>query len=80
MRAALLRNTDVVLRVDVQGAARIREILPDVLTIFIVAESERALVRRLLARKTETAANLGVRAATAREEMERYREFDYGRA
>ena len=50
---ALAGGTDVVLRVDVQGAATVRRLLPGLLSVFLVAESDAALVQRLLARKTE---------------------------
>lgn len=50
---ALARGTDVVLRVDVQGAATARRLLPGLVSVFLVAESEAALVQRLVARKTE---------------------------
>jgi hypothetical protein len=36
IRAALKENTDVVLRLDVQGAATMRKILPGIITIFLV--------------------------------------------
>ena len=42
-----------------------------------VAESERALVERLVARETETVDELLVRVETARDEMARFKEFDY---
>lgn len=51
--SALAAGTDVVLRIDVQGAATVRQLLPEVISIFLTAESEDALVRRLVARKTE---------------------------
>jgi guanylate kinase len=74
---ALSRGTDVILRVDVQGAETMRKILPGLLTIFLVAESEAELVERLISRKTETAEKMAVRVKTARDEMARVKEFDY---
>lgn len=50
---ALARGTDVVLRIDVQGAATVQQLLPGLVSIFLVAESEAELVERLIARKTE---------------------------
>ena len=50
---ALAGGTDVVLRIDVQGAATVRRLLPGLVSLFLVAESDAALVQRLLARKTE---------------------------
>lgn len=51
----MARGTDVVLRIDVQGAATVRSMLGDGgVFIFLAAESEAALVRRLVERKTES--------------------------
>lgn len=74
---ALARGTDVVLRLDVQGAATVRRLLPRVASAFIVAGSEAELVRRLVARGTESEAALVERAGTVREECARAGEFDY---
>jgi guanylate kinase len=65
------------MRIDVQGAAKIRALVPNVVTIFIAPESEVELVRRLQERKTESAEALRIRVQTAREEMLRRDEFDY---
>jgi guanylate kinase len=68
---------DVLMRIDVQGAAKVRAIVKDAVTIFLAPESEDELVRRLVERHTETPQALERRLATAREEMTRLREFDY---
>ncbi len=75
---ALRAGTDVVLRIDVQGAATVKRLIPDAITIFVAAEDEPTLVKRLVERKTETVDKLAVRVATARSEMESVKEFDYG--
>jgi len=77
VEAALKRGTDTVLRIDVQGAATVRRLIPQAVSVFIVAESEAALVRRLVARKTEPLDKLMVRVETARAEVARLREFDH---
>jgi len=77
VRDALTSNQDVVMRIDVQGAATIRKIVPEAVLIFLTTESEQALVRRLEARKTETHEGLKLRIATARQELKRVEEFDY---
>ena len=77
VRAALASGKDVVLRIDVQGAATIRKLIPEAVTIFLASESEEELVTRLQERKTETPDNLKMRIATARQEMKRINEFDY---
>lgn len=72
------KGYDIVLRVDIQGAATLRSILGNsAIFIFLVAESEAALVKRLISRKTETIDTLLVRVATAREEVKHLKDFDY---
>ncbi|MCB0046628.1 MAG: guanylate kinase [Caldilineaceae bacterium] len=77
VRAALASGQDVVMRIDVQGAATIRSLVPNAITIFLTAESEEALVNRLRERKTEAPDKLKMRIVTARKEMDRVKEFDY---
>jgi guanylate kinase len=77
VRAALASGQDVIMRIDVQGAATIRKLIPNAITIFLTAESEEELVRRLRERKTEAADKLKMRIATARQELKRFVEFDY---
>jgi guanylate kinase len=77
VREALDSGQDVVMRVDVQGAATVRKLAPQAVLIFLTTESEEALVRRLKARQTETADDLSLRIATARQELKRATEFDY---
>jgi guanylate kinase len=68
---------DVVLRVDVQGAATVREKAPEALLIFLTARDEQELVDRLTARNTESEEKLAVRIETAKQELARMNEFDY---
>jgi guanylate kinase len=77
VRKAMASGLDVVMRVDVQGAATIREIAPDALLIFLTTNSEEELFERLRARKTETPEKLARRIETARHELQRIDEFDY---
>ncbi|MBX3047430.1 MAG: guanylate kinase [Anaerolineales bacterium] len=77
VRKALASGKDVVMRVDVQGAATVRKISPDAILVFITTSSEEELVERLERRKTETPENLKLRIATARQEFKRIDEFDY---
>jgi guanylate kinase len=72
IRDYMAKGHDIVLRVDIQGAATLKHILGEsAIFIFLVAESEEALVKRLIHRKTETPDMLLVRIATAREEVRR---------
>ncbi|XP_078160808.1 guanylate kinase 2, chloroplastic/mitochondrial-like [Carex rostrata] len=78
IREYMAKGYDIVLRVDIQGAETLRSIFgKSAVFIFLVAESEAALVKRLIDRKTETSDMLLVRVATAREEMKHLRNFDY---
>lgn len=77
VRKALESGKDVVMRVDVQGAATVHELCPDALLIFLVTESEEVMVNRLKTRKSENKEELKIRIATARKEMESLDEFDY---
>jgi len=74
---ALASGVDVVMRLDVQGAATVRRLSPEALLIFITAESQAKMVQRLGARMTESPEELKLRIATARQEMQRLGEFDY---
>jgi len=77
IRAALASGQDVIIRVDVQGAATVRALVPQAVTIFLTAESEEALVERLRRRRTEDEAQLQRRLEMARSELARASEFKY---
>jgi guanylate kinase len=77
VREALASGKDVIMRIDVQGAATIRRLVPDAVLIFLTTASEEELVERLKRRKTESAEDLSLRIATARQELKRMAEFDY---
>lgn len=68
---------DVVIRVDVQGAAKIRQLYPQAVLIFLTAESEEALIKRLKQRRSEEPEKLKLRISTAYWELKRKDEFDY---
>jgi guanylate kinase len=77
VRHALESDHDVMMRLDVQGAATIRRLVADAVLIFLSCESQVELAARLTARHTESEAALQERLAIARQEMERLDEFDY---
>jgi guanylate kinase len=77
VREALGSSKDVVMRIDVQGAATIREMSREALLIFLTTSSEEEMVNRLRARKSETPEGLNLRIAMARQELKRVHEFDY---
>jgi guanylate kinase len=68
---------DIVLEVDVQGAASVRQLLLDSVSIFILPPSYDVLRERLIARGTDTAEQLEVRLRNAPDELRQYSKFDY---
>jgi guanylate kinase len=77
VQKAIDSGNDVVLRVDVQGAATIRQKAPQALLIFLTTDDEEELIQRLISRKTETPEKLKIRVETARQEIKHVNEFDY---
>ncbi|MGD2178287.1 MAG: guanylate kinase [Anaerolineae bacterium] len=77
VREAMASGKDVVMRLDVQGAATIREIAKEAVLIFLSASSEEELEERLRTRGGDSAEQVERRISTAREEMKRLPEFDY---
>jgi len=68
---------DIVVEVDVQGAASIRQLRLDAVSVFILPPSIEILRQRLVARGTDSAAELQVRLRKAPEELKEYSKFDY---
>lgn len=76
-RELIESGRDVLLRVDVQGAAAIRSKVPEAILVFLTVPSFEELEKRLTRRNTETPEELATRLANAHEEMRRQGEFDY---
>ena len=74
---AMARGQDVILKIDVQGAATIRNLVPDALFIFLAPPSGEELERRLRGRNTESDDALIARIEQARHELQEAEEFDY---
>lgn len=77
VRDALKRGEDVIVKIDIQGAATIRKILPQSVFIFLAPESLEDLQHRLKRRHTESPEELALRLKTAEEEMKQLHLFDY---
>jgi guanylate kinase len=77
VREAMESGKDVILRIDIQGAATVRRQCPEAVSIFLTASSPEELRRRLIARGADTAEQVDVRLRTASEEMKHVPEFDY---
>ena len=68
---------DIILEIDVQGAANIRAKVPEAVSIFILPPSYRVLERRLTVRATEKEKDLNLRLRNSLGEVRRYTEFEY---
>ena len=77
VRKALSGRKDVIVKVDVQGAATIKKILPQAVFIFLAPPSMAELVLRLKQRRTESPSDLEMRIEAARKELEQLPLFDY---
>jgi guanylate kinase len=73
----LREGRDIILEIDVQGAAWVRASMRAVVSIFILPPSFAVLGERLRRRMTERPEELALRLGNARDEVEQYRHFDY---
>ena len=77
VREALARGQDVIVRVDVQGAATIKTLVPGAVTVFVAPPSLEALEARLRGRGADDEATVARRLDVARREMAEGARFDY---
>jgi len=77
IRDNLRAGRDVLLKIDVQGAATIRRKVPQAIFIFLVPSSLEELTQRLVTRQTETEEERLRRLADAREELTQQYWYDY---
>ncbi|MDO8473695.1 MAG: guanylate kinase [Dehalococcoidia bacterium] len=77
IRQAMANGKDVLLKVDVQGAATVRGFAPEAVLVFLLPPSYGELRKRLVQRHTDSAVDLERRLAAANEEMKRLSLFDY---
>jgi guanylate kinase len=77
VRESLERGEDIVLKIDVQGAAWIRPRVAGAIFIFLLPPSPEELRRRLTERATESAGNLALRWENARTELADQGSYDY---
>ena len=75
--AALQAGYDVILEIDWQGAAQVRNIYPQSISIFILPPSVETLQQRLNTRGQDSSEVIAKRVAAARAEMSHVVEFDY---
>lgn len=77
VKEALARGQDVIMRIDVQGAATVKRLVPDAVFIFLLPPSIDKLEARLRKRRTEPEEYLRIRLHAARLEMNEVDKFDY---
>ncbi len=77
VREKLRQGNDVLITVDVQGAATVRQKLPRAISIFLAPPSLEELIPRLEGRGTETPEERAMRLANAAREMEQMSSYDY---
>ena len=77
VRQAFAEGNDVMLKVDIQGVANIKRIVPQAITIFLAPSSMEELEQRLRRRSTESAFDLARRLHIAHDEMDQLFGFDY---
>ena len=68
---------DVLLEIEIQGAMKIKEKIPEALLVFVTPPTVEELERRLTGRGTETAQVIADRLARAGEEAEGMGQYDY---
>ncbi len=77
VESLIAEGVDVILEIDVQGAADVMKKLPEAVSIFILPPSFQELEQRLRSRNTEEPEQLQVRLRNSFDEVRRYDEFEY---
>ncbi len=73
----LNKGEHVIMDVDIQGAAQIRQNIPEAILIFIFPPSREELKRRLIGRKSENEETIKKRLANLEEELASVFRYDY---
>jgi len=74
---AIASGIDVIMRVDVQGARKVRQIYPESVQIFLIPRDEQELRNRILSRKSESEEEIQKRLDTVKDELGCLPAFDY---
>jgi guanylate kinase len=77
VRRSLVEGRDAILKIDVQGAAEVKQKVPEALLVFLVPPSLEDLFSRLQARATESADELDIRQRDAALEISRQKDYDH---
>ena len=74
---ALESGLDVIMKIDVQGAATVRRIAPEAILIFLAPPNMKTLETRLRLRNTESKADFQLRLETAKSEIQKSCDFHH---
>jgi len=74
---AFCSQCDILVRVDVAGAATLKSKYHDAVLIFLIPANEEEWLNRFKTRNTETPENLEIRRETVKHEVEQLPNFDY---
>ena len=77
VRELLDRGKHVLLEIDWQGAQKIRQLMPDSISIFILPPSKETLFSRLTMRGQDTEEIINRRMRDALNQISHYREYDH---
>lgn len=77
VEAPLQAGFDVILEIDWQGAAQVRRLFPQAVSIFVLPPSIETLEYRLNSRGQDSQETISRRVAAAQSEMRHVGEFDY---
>jgi guanylate kinase len=77
IRLALKEGKDIIIKVDVQGAATIKKLAPQAVFIFLLPPSVNELAARLNRRYTESPESMALRLRACEHEMKQISKFDY---
>ena len=73
----LSEGRDVILEIEVQGARKVKEMIPEAVLVFVTPPSARELRERLIGRGTETMEVIESRLSRASEEAAAMKDYDY---
>jgi len=77
VKQALDKGQDIIVKVDIQGTATLKKIMPQAVSIFLIPQSMEELALRLHQRRTESPSDLALRLKIAEEEINQLPLFDY---
>ena len=74
---AIASDKDIIMRLDVQGAERMREMYPEAILVFLLPEDEQSWLNRLSVRGNDPSKDYELRRQTVAKELEKVAIFDY---